>query len=506
MAVEGVVKILDALTLKLLSILQPTEPTSQLMGEPTYSPDGHYLACFSSTALIIWDIQTGGVAKEIGSYSVTGSTSLVWSLNGGTIGFKCWTAKAIHMCDVALGTTWSFSIYWPSNGLHLWAHDVSFRVVELRWKGSFWTAEISEVGSALTKIESFDLKDFKSYCWIGSFSPITYNISIVSDSSTVILNLQSLKFLLSLNEHSTFHSFSPDGSIYAVTQLSSTCIYGYRFGSYTLWRVFSAQYWTPDHNSPLQFSPNSLSILGHFKAALQVRNLDSLPTALYPNSRTPLAVLSYCGTYIVTSHEGNCTVTITNIHSKTHPQFIDTDISIKMLVLTGNILLVVGFDKLVAWKLTENGTVDGVFANRRAGCSDSIWTISASLPIFLVEDQIVIVKNGGVTHTYNTGTGEVIEPTQAPPNHHGHLYYYSIEMQYCQHYLYYHNLDTQPILSEDNWPLSSTTLREGWVKDPEGKHRLWIPAQWRANTKPGWFHNITTLRINHPSGAVIIMF
>ena len=511
-AVEGVVKILDALTLEPLSILQPTEPISQLMGKPTYSPNGHYLACFSRTALIIWDIQTGGVAKEIGSYGVTGSISLVWSWDGRTIGFiehitaSSLITSVIHMCYVASGTIWSLDVHQPSKGLHLWACNESFRVMTLRGVGSSSTVEISEVESALTKIESFNIGKLGSFWEFEPFSPTTYHLSVRNETGIVILDLWSLTCLLSLDDPFYFYDFSPDGSFYTITQPSGTHIYRYTSGSYTLWREFSAQYWTPSRRSPLQFSPNSLSILGHFKAALQVQNLDGLPITTSPNSCTPLAVLSCCGTYIATSYEGNSTVTITNIHSKTHPQFIDAGMAIRVLALTGNVLLVVGFDELVAWKLTKNGTVDGVFANRRAGCGDSIWTISASLPFFSVEDQTVIVRNGGVTYTYNTETGEIIEPAQASPNPHSYLYYYSMEMQCCQHYLHYRNLDTQPTLPEDNWQVSSTTLQEGWVKDAEGKHRLWIPAQWRANTKAGWFYNITTLRINHPSGAVIIMF
>ena len=504
MAVEGIVKILDALTLELLSTLQPIEPTSQLRGKPTYSPDGHYLACFSSTALIIWDIQTGGVAKEIGCYSATDDTSLVWSLDGRTIAFiELWKASAIYVCDVASGTTQSFSICPPSYGPHLWAHNISFRVM-IPKKEEFWTIEISEVKSALTKIKSFNT--MISLLSSSYFSPTTYRISISDGNSIQVLDIQNLRSLLRLDKPSLFQSFSSDGSFLAVFQLSSFYIYRYTSGIYTLWRVFSAQGWVTRYSSSLPFSPNSLSILGYFKGVLQVQHLDGLYISAQSNSGIPLAVISCCGTYIVTGYEGNSTVTITNLHSTTHPQFIDTNMVIRVLILTGNILLVANLDELVAWKLTANGAVDGVFTNRRAGCDDSVWTISASLPIFSVEDQTVIVRNGGVTHTYNTGTGEVIEPTQASLNPCGHLYHYSMEMQYCQHYLYYRNLDAQPTLPEDNWPLSSTTLQEGWVKDPVGKHRLWIPAQWRANTKPGWFYNITTLRINHPSGAVIIMF
>ena len=59
------VEIRDALTFGLSTTLQPTEPTSQLTGGLAYSPDGRSVAWFSDTTIIIWDIQTGGVVKEI---------------------------------------------------------------------------------------------------------------------------------------------------------------------------------------------------------------------------------------------------------------------------------------------------------------------------------------------------------------------------------------------------------------------------------------------------------
>jgi WD40 repeat protein len=76
---EKAVEIRDPLSFELLSTLQPTEPTSQLMGALAYSPDGHSLASLSNTSLIIWDIQTGGVAKEIPCDKTSGG-SVVWSL------------------------------------------------------------------------------------------------------------------------------------------------------------------------------------------------------------------------------------------------------------------------------------------------------------------------------------------------------------------------------------------------------------------------------------------
>jgi hypothetical protein len=88
------------------------------------------------------------------------------------------------------------------------------------------------------------------------------------------------------------------------------------------------------------------------------------------------------GTYIVTAHHGESTVTVTNLDSPypSPSQFIDTDLEILAMILTGNVLLVEGPDKFVAWLLTKEGMVDGIFGNTRAGRNDSLWDIPTDTP------------------------------------------------------------------------------------------------------------------------------
>ena len=125
--------------------------------------------------------------------------------------------------------------------------------------------------------------------------------------------------------------------------------------------------------------------------------------------------------------------------------------------------------------------------------------------MFSVQGQIVTIKEviTGI-HVYRMGTGEVLEPTQASRPH--YQQFDLRNMRYGRHYQHYRELHIQAILSKDNRPVSETTLQDGWVRDPEGKHRLWIPAKWR---KPGpgssWFLNITTLRLECGDRTVIIM-
>ena len=179
----------------------------------------------------------------------------------------------------------------------------------------------------------------------------------------------------------------------------------------------------------------------------------------------PLVALSCCGSYIATGRRADNIITITNLVSQTPPHFIDTGMMINTLALTGNILLALGSGTIVAWRLTEKGAVDGVFTSGRAGRGDSIWTVSCPYPTFSVEDQIVAIKRADtVVHVYHAETGEVLESIRAPP--HNCREHTPQGMLYGLHY-------------RNSHPAPRTTIQTDWVKDPEGKHQLWIPAEWR---------------------------
>jgi len=369
--------------------------------------------------------------------------------------------------------------------------------------GQGFTIEIFEVGSDLTKIESFHVGSWEPLPRIGSFSPTTYRISISVCDQLRILDIRNAE--CSLEEEGCFesHCFSSDGSLFAASLHPSTVhIWKCISGQYTTWRNFLPPRQFSSGNPALQFSPTSSSILGHLQGVLKARRLDGHPFVPHPKRRAPLAVLSHCGTYTVTGHEGNSTITITNLFSQTPPQFVDTDMEIEKLALTGNILLVFGSGTISAWRLTEEGMVDGGFADRMAGRDDSIWAVSVPYPEFMVQGQTVIIKEGGeVIHAYHTGTGEVLDLTDAYI-HHSH---YDLSEMYCgQHYLHYRGAGDQGTLPEDDWPVPLVSPRVEWVKDPEGKHRLWIPFEWRTRST-GWFYDITTLWLNRGLEAVIIV-
>ena len=81
-----------------------------------------------------------------------------------------------------------------------------------------------------------------------------------------------------------------------------------------------------------------------------------------------------------------------------------------------------------------------------------------------------------------------------PTVHLPHAYYLDNAL-YGEHHLHHQitSNSTSNTFFEDNWLVSRTALREGWVGDPEGKYRLWIPFEWRTPAcSAGWFGDTMT--------------
>ena len=505
------VEIHDPVSSELLSTL--TKPGARLIGEPAYSPDGRSLACLSDTTLIIWDIQTGGVANEIGHAGVTSGALFVWSLDGGTI---CTThcqdsIFAVRVFDIASGTIFSPGTLRSQVKPHLWAHSKSFRIMTMRYDGQARIIDISEVVSVLIQVESLCIQSWVERFWIEAFSPTTYQILTLTRGLLRILDVRSSECLLEREGRFESHCFSSDGSLFATSLPTTIHIWKYASGRYTPWREFQIQERTSPHGSHLLFSPtlSSISLFGYAHGVTRVLRLDDPPIVAHPSGHMPFAVLSPLGTYMAAGHEGNSTIAITNPLSQTTSHFIDTDMKIETVALTGNILLVLGSGTVAAWRLTEEGVVDGVLGDKRAGRGDSLWTIPrSSSPSLSTKGQTVTVKQGNHIHIYHAGTGEVLQPAQTSTRRYDRGYSSWDEHRRCEHYPHHCILKAQNTGSEGDWQVSLAALREGWVKDPGGGHRLWIPAEWKASPfDAGWFHNITTLRLDFVNrGTVIIMF
>lgn len=526
--VGEVIEIRNQLTFELHTVLQSIKCTHLSIGPHAYlpnrqtlaySPDGRTLACSLSAALIFWDVQTGGMVKEIECCSNV--FSLVWSLDGRRIATLSNEGSIMHVrvYDVASRNQMFAKEFNSKNDFYLWACKETFQFMEivLHPSDSALKISISEIGIGPTFIEIQSLS-IKHELWLDkpiTFSPSTHHMSTSSFNSLHILNIQNSDCLLT--EEGYFHSpqFSPDGSFFAASHSGGIRVWKFTSDPdrYTLWAE-SLFYYLPLfflNSISLHFSPNSSSILFQHKGDLQVWNLHIIPTT--PKRHHQYMAISHSGSCIATAYQSESTVSIINLHSHSSSQFIETGVNIEGLAISGNVLLVASLGKVVAWLLTEGGMVVGMFDNDMADQSNSIWTTYSprnyEIQDFMIEGQVGVIRAGGVPYfVYHTETGGILDhkPSQFSSSYPWHCISNRTDGQEY-HYLRYHGLmdDTSP---EDYWPISSiTTQKAEWVVDPKGRHRFWIPVNWRWywNNK-NWHHDIKTIFSNIGGKPVIIKF
>ncbi|KAF9642192.1 hypothetical protein BDM02DRAFT_2504713 [Thelephora ganbajun] len=343
-----------------------------------------------------------------------------------------------------------------------------------RWSNWTWTINIFEVGSILTKIESFHTET--EYSTIESFSQTTHRISVSGNDNLGIANIRDSGSLLEEEgQEESFHShcFSSDGSLFAATHTETVHIWKYTSDGYARWREFPAL----DDIDDFRFSPTSSSLLGRADGILKLWRFDGPPADDLHGGHGQLFALSRCGGYVAVSHHLDSAIAIINLLSQTPPCVVDTGTEIRELFLTGNVLLALGCETIAAWRLTGEGMVDGVIPGGRAGCGNAIWTTPTRTYQWgvFIQDQTVLIEDGGKEiRAYHTETGEVLKLTQLSPRRPG--YYWGTRLLGSEGNRRKCGWGTP---SEGGGPLSRNTLREGWVKDLEGSCRLWLPVEWR---------------------------
>jgi hypothetical protein len=343
------------------------------------------------------------------------------------------------------------------------------------------------------------------------FSPSTYRISIWSSQTIRVFDIRNSRCLLQESEESgefTSTHFSPDGTLFAVAIVNGIRIWKYTSDSYTPYQTLLPPYRnTPHHSSLLsyvkidfRFSPSSSSILSWYNDLLQVWHLDDLPTT--PEIRFQPIAISQLGNHIATAPKSGSesTVTILDRDSRTPPRFIDTGMEIAALAITGNVLLVVGSNEIVAWLVMEDGPVDSGIYNKRSSRGDSLWTMPSpcnpSLLDFKVEGQIAVIGNDDtLSFTYDTETGSALDlhephnfsrPSIPLSKLFGPLGYRKLRYLIPSQYKIRHSR---------NWtiPLRQYSAFE-WVLDSKRRRRFWVPVEWRESwDREHWHEDITTL-------------
>jgi len=522
----------DVLTLEKSSTLQLTDPHTIVPWNAqyyspdvlAYSPDGYYLAGCFGLMFTIWDIQTGGVVREIecGTANVL-PKSLVWSSDGKMIGVIFPTEVGtwvVYMYDVALGVIKSTSELQSLLQPHLWSYNNSlYTMVVLSGEGSWAMINILNIWPIPTgnPVESFSISlNLQNEPPTISFSPATYRLSAVTYKgrhpyALLAFDIQSSKVLLQETDHFTANCLSPDGSVLVASGMNDN-VYVWKYTSeqnYVILGKFS--FWSGSRDGPrgYRFSPGSLSLLISRDNFLEIQHLDH-PEVDRNVRKKYYGEFSINGNYVVTASYCGQTITITNLCANSS-QYIDTLDVIYGLALTGNILLVERDHEIVGWRLTAEGMVDEVSDDRREGYENSIWTktVPGLSAKFLAKGNIGIIRLSQEDHfCYDTVTGEELGSILVPPpsSSWGNFFEGTLDFG-CDYPSNHHDFAIYGDNSEEDTPISMPWYQGGWIRYPEGEHqhKFWLPNHWRPAWDQGhWIDNARVVRLVTTSGLVII--
>ena len=207
---------------------------SALTGSLVYSPDGRSLACGFTGSIVIWDVQTGGVARSIDCRCAV--SRLVWSLDGKTIGISllCMDKSSLFKTyDVASSAQLFAEKFYMEWIFDIWACEKSFRFLSIPYvHGLERRLSISEIGPTRINIEQLPVT--ASPTDTIAFSPSTYLISISGPSTFHILDSRNDKTFLYGSHSRPFSCFSSDASLLAAPHGNGFRVWKYTSGSHPL--------------------------------------------------------------------------------------------------------------------------------------------------------------------------------------------------------------------------------------------------------------------------------
>ena len=373
---SGMVEVLDAVTLKRLSSFeQPTHFSSQWLG---FSPDSRFLARFDAHGnLAFWDLQTGCLAgtelpEEDKYHRIFSAT---YSPDGKVFAFACqdslFDIPLIIIFDLPGAHTKSHHILEGHLLSPIWAHGEYLRFATLE-PNFIAIREVAFTGeNAPTEVKSLPLPD-RMVGRSGSplFLPVPPRVAFVSESTTLVWDVQDSKFLLDSVDTTKAEivemSFSSGGRFFA-------CIA--RGKGLRVWRESPAGYvlhqelaFAARFDARSLFSPNegSTITLNRSTAYLLPTKDQTLPSTTVPVDDQSNFILGFFQSeeLAAVTRLKTSTVEIFDPKSGDPRTIFDVGMDIFCLGAAGSTLIVVSDEgKVVTWNVPVGGCSPGAWAN-----------------------------------------------------------------------------------------------------------------------------------------------
>ena len=379
--------VLDAVTLEQLPAVYLSQKKI-FWQHIIFSPDSQFLTATSwkSCCISSWDLQTGGLLSDIGTWKDSGLNSR----RDPVCGFVSYSG-----CGTMIGVSSennTIIIYNVLDGTQIHSHTIQQSILNIIWthgeclqfatigSGSITTWEVSftsnhppkKVGSLPTP------DDFSSNDLV--FLPTLSRLAFILDEKVLVWDAQHQKVLLNSAdiEYPRSMSFSPDGQFFAC---------GGAHNGLQIWKEAPTGYLpyqkliSGTRNATPLISPDGKSFISHSYYTLQLWHIDSSPTSL------PSILPHYIPWFFIEFSPDDSLVAVAERFSSTvtvldttsgNPWFaIDTSTKACGLKMTGDKIFVVGYGKIITWDLPAR---DCSF-NTSMDISNSVQTTTLNNPV-----------------------------------------------------------------------------------------------------------------------------
>ena len=393
------IQILDAVTLKQLSITSPipivADGSENRMGRKSghlvFSPDGKFLTAWKATILHIinWDIQTGGLMSSIGVDMNFGTCqSITYSECGTMIGtlFAFLDICTIKIFNIVTGTLISSGSF-EGKSTQIWTHNgcLCFDTLKKGLIGILETPFTLELEKPLTVVQSLSTPDsFDSPSEFSFHNTLSY-LAFSSTSKIEVWDLQNSRPLLNPLQLSVYNpTFSLDGLFFACTQPSNSKILFWKRSltgyephqelSFISGGNLDSMFFTIPHS--LVFSPNGEFILAHYGShVVQLFQTEThIPsdgsTSSQKQIKNFLLDFSPDETLAVMARHHGKMITVLDLEADVPQLIIDADEEVLALKVVKNYVLVVCQRNVFTWDISKREDM----VDSRADVSHSTWS------------------------------------------------------------------------------------------------------------------------------------